>query len=470
MECNYTTLGRVLRKHIESGELGIAGRLLCDVELPEPDYFSAHPSEYLKDISYFYYANGEVRRLLNEMRSAMLCADKGLLLSPSVELYLLKAKLTLMQGYESADGFHKVQAEARVFLNRAVELIGGGQSLDPAAGGVALEVLKLYFSIGMNIGFQNSEEHRRVVSVLRRQFPDNEAYKDAEAEISNYIEPTKGKVKLSRYPDHQRFSADYREILRDLCVESINPKRFVKPETRFFCIGSCFAREIGIHLIKSGYSSFISELGEFVNNTFTNLALLEYVLEGKVNPANRDSLDFILQGCGGKSAFLAQFDAADVIIFTLGVAPAFFDTDGQPAIFTDQNSKLLTFARAHRFRTTHVQENLDNLRRILALLTRGSKPKQIVISLSPVPLKASFEYTSAIQADCVSKSILRATLHELQQEAGEQFIYWPSFELVRWVSGHKAPVFGVDDGAANHVSFKVVEAIVREFIAQYSVA
>jgi hypothetical protein len=305
--------------------------------------------------------------------------------------------------------------------------------------------------------------------VLRRQFPESETYKDAEAEISNYLELPKGKIKLSRYPDHQAFSGDYREILRNLCLESVSPKRFVNQGTRFFCIGSCFAREIGIHLIKNGYQSFISELGEFVNNTFTNLALLEYVLEDKVNPANRDSLDFILQGCGGKDAFRAQFDAADVIIFTLGVAPAFFDAEGQPAMFTDQNSKLLTFARTHCFRTTHVQENLENLRRILALLSQGDKPKQIVISLSPVPLKASFEYTSAIQADCVSKSILRATLHELQQEAGEQFIYWPSFELVRWVSGHKAPVFGVDDGAANHVSFKVVEAIVSEFITQYSV-
>jgi len=57
--------------------------------------------------------------------------------------------------------------------------------------------------------------------------------------------------------------------------------------------------------------------------------------------------------------------------------------------------------------------------------------------VSPVPLKATFERLSPIIADCVSKSILRVAAHEfMSSAAGAGTIYWPSFEVFRWLGGH----------------------------------
>jgi hypothetical protein len=39
--------------------------------------------------------------------------------------------------------------------------------------------------------------------------------------------------------------------------------------------------------------------------------------------------------------------------------------------------------------------------------------------------------------------------------------------MVRWVSGHRAAVFGVDDGNTAHISFKLVREIVAAFVNRF---
>lgn len=136
-----------------------------------------------------------------------------------------------------------------------------------------------------------------------------------------------------------------------------------------------------------------------------------------------------------------------------------------------QGSALNARALAERyeFRTTTVAENLENLDYIHARIRSFNvKPDlKFVITLSPVPLKGSFEFESAMYADCLSKSTLRVVAHEFIKTHGT-VLYWPSFEIVKWLGAHIGPFYGVDDGASWHISEDLVHVITDLFIEHFS--
>jgi GSCFA family protein len=101
----------------------------------------------------------------------------------------------------------------------------------------------------------------------------------------------------------------------------------------------------------------------------------------------------------------------------------------------------------------------------LALVREINPAARIYLSISPVPLNGTIELPHALIADCVSKTTLRAALHELLQATRPQDVhYWPSFEIVRWLAGHTPlAVFAQDDGDSRHVSNWTVELIVERF-------
>jgi hypothetical protein len=43
---------------------------------------------------------------------------------------------------------------------------------------------------------------------------------------------------------------------------------------------------------------------------------------------------------------------------------------------------------------------------------------------------------SAIEADSISKSVMRLTAHEITTAGIPEIDYWPSFEIVRWCGAH----------------------------------
>src|SRR5262249_37853674 len=118
------------------------------------------------------------------------------------------------------------------------------------------------------------------------------------------------------------------------------------------------------------------------------------------------------------------------------------------------------------FRTTTVAENLDNLRAIVALVRDVNPGCRFVFSLSPVPLTATLEARSAMEADCLSKSILRVAVELLVAETAG-CVYWPAFEIVRWLGAYLPNMYGDEDGTTHHVSERVVRTIMRLFLETY---
>ena len=122
-------------------------------------------------------------------------------------------------------------------------------------------------------------------------------------------------------------------------------------------------------------------------------------------------------------------------------------------------------AEQYNYRTTTVQENVDNVLYLIKFIRSLSSKIKIIITVSPIPMAASFEYESCIQADCLSKSIMRLVAHEVVNNSKiANILYWPSFEIFRWGGSQSSNYFSVDDGASGHVSEDKVLGTTEAFI------
>lgn len=224
--------------------------------------------------------------------------------------------------------------------------------------------------------------------------------------------------------------------------------------------GSCFAVNLAKMLNAKGRAAHCLLIEESINSTFANRLMLEVATGSIDTPAQRA----MFEACG--AAFFDEarqrLSACSHLVLTVGVAPAFFDTGSGEFVFARRYGELLREKKI-AMRTTTVAQNVANLREILGLLDRLAPQSRKSITVSPVPLAATAEMPSIVLADCVSKSTLRAAVHEVLSDRPE-VLYFPAFEIVRWLSPYGTPdVFGASDANSRHVSDWVVSFIVGEF-------
>ena len=277
------------------------------------------------------------------------------------------------------------------------------------------------------------------------------------------------KIQRARYPGDVTAFDDLKGSIKEYVLAgAYGGAPFLGEGARGFTMGSCFAGRIARELQRLGQNTFHMQLAETVNTTFSNLEFMRWLtgspdvaqaayFEGEMrarNSSREQVLDFLKQ--------------ADFLVYTLGVAPAFFNRQtGAFSAHSTSDFKQFEFLRDHEYRTSSVGENSANLEQILALARNVNPSLKFVLSVSPVPLSATFEQPSAIVADCVSKSTLRVAAAEFMKGKDEGVIYWPSFEIVRWLGGHIGRVFGTDDGCNHHVGDALVTTIVELFIERF---
>lgn len=338
-----------------------------------------------------------------------------------------------------------------------------------------------YYKLG-NAYLDNGQLAEAETAIRKAMELDPETYKEAHlAESLKDIKESlakkerKVKIKRARYPDISKFNQDLKSLIIDyIAVEHKNSPKIIEDGTKFFTLGSCFATNLYTELLRRGRPVSNLDVDEQFNTTFSNRAFFDW-MDGK--PLNEDIVDRIeniIKPSGfPRDTILERLTECDVFIMTLGVAPAYFDRHSGDFVMPKPNMlSLHALAEKFLFRTTTVQENVDNVLHQLAYIRKINPDVKIVITVSPVPLAMTFEFDSAVIADCISKSTMRLTAQQVVYNSGlKDIYYWPSFEVFRWAGSHRSETFfGAEDGQTQRASPNTIRTVMDAFFEMFTAA
>lgn len=273
---------------------------------------------------------------------------------------------------------------------------------------------------------------------------------------------------VARFPKHVAMFQQPTRLFEDHILPELDGiEPFLTPSSVVLTTGSCFARNITLSLEKLGVAARHIEQLEDISNTYANRYFFEWLAGQRTEYAELFEQAFPSQAASELRDLLR---VADVLVFSLGVAPCFFDrTSGRFILTLGVNHSIALQSETVDFRTTTVEENVENLRRIDEIVFRINPQARFILTLSPVPLKATFGRGSAIVADCLSKSTLRVAGEAFLASTKLRSFYWPSFEMVRWFGGYASySVFGKEDGNPRHVNADLVDDILGCFIERFA--
>jgi hypothetical protein len=266
-------------------------------------------------------------------------------------------------------------------------------------------------------------------------------------------------------------------------------------------LGSCFAREIKRRLLQRGFNYIAEEVHhpaavhasaawERVYNTFCMRQIFEYSFadwkpdqrwwqtpqSGRIQDPYRrvilyDSLaraeaDFA-RHCGHSRSALQR---AELLIITLGLTEIWQDRlDG--SVISLPAGPYVTEGgdmRRYEFRVSRHAENLANLERIHAILSRHNPGCRILVTISPVNLWATFRTDAdVISASCNSKSTLRAVADEFAGRHPNVF-YFPAFEMATVYQPLAGRTFFAEGRENFHVNKATVKFIMNHFFRWYA--
>lgn len=275
----------------------------------------------------------------------------------------------------------------------------------------------------------------------------------------------------------------------------------IRPDTPIASMGSCFAREIRKELLRSGYAYITEESNhpasvhasaawERLYSTFSMRQIFEYTFEnwqpdlrwwqtpqsGRIQDPYRriilyDTLadaraDFTNHiQCSRKA-----LTSAKVLVLTLGLTEIWADKKDGAVIclpsgpYVNEGGDM----QRYEFRVSRYGENLENLERIHAIMARHNPACELLVTVSPVHLWATFRKDrDVISASCNSKSTLRAAADEFAA-SHDNVYYFPAYEMAtiyRPITGHSI----YQEGKENfHMNRETVKFIMGQFFRMYS--
>jgi hypothetical protein len=275
----------------------------------------------------------------------------------------------------------------------------------------------------------------------------------------------------------------------------------VTPNTPIASIGSCFAREIRKVLLKQGYAYITEESDhpasvhasaawERIYNTFSLRQVFEYTFDafapdlrwwklpesGKIQDPYRriivyDSLDaaeadFARHKIHSRKAL----ESARVLILTLGLTEIWEDSIDGSVICLPAGPYVKEGGNMDRytFRVSRYAENLENLERIHQLMKANNEACQLLVTVSPVHLWATFrEDLDVISASSNSKSTLRAVADEFVASHSNTF-YFPAYEMATIYSALMKKSYFAAGKENFHVNQDTVDFIMNHFFKFYS--
>lgn len=300
---------------------------------------------------------------------------------------------------------------------------------------------------------------------------------------------------LRRYPSPEKDG----DRLYPLASPLGSPSFAIGEEETIFAIGSCFAREVEKALGAAGKRVLsrefaLGEVGESLDDAanFYNKYSIHSVYNEIKWALERDTFpgaDILYPIGAGKYADpqlgmgrleypvetildfrhryldgMAQVAQADVIILTLGYVETWYDTKLDLYLNVVPPAQMIK-AEPNRFefRVLSYQDVLEGLNRVYDLLRKHrTKPLKMLITVSPVPLLATFRDMDVLLANAYSKSVQRAALDEfLLDKTGVD--YFPSYEFVTLSS----PEVAWTKSDYRHVSSDVIARIMGSVLSRY---
>jgi tetratricopeptide (TPR) repeat protein len=276
------------------------------------------------------------------------------------------------------------------------------------------------------------------------------------------------RVSSARWPVATSEFGDLKALVKRDVIGNPPSERWLKQGAAITTMGSCFAQNLAHALRAYNLDVTSFPFGEEVNSTFANRAIFE-----RLSAPPHDRLDDEIDRMILSSSLRANIARSDLFILTLGVSQGFFNR-ASGAFFvhaTEDKGYLRKVFQENEYRGITVAQNVSNIRHMIDCLRAIRPGLNVVLTVSPVPINRSFVHASAIQSDCISKSTLRVAAEEVIQAGLPSVHYWPSFEIVRWLSGHlppgSTPAFGAEDGESRHVSRHLIDLIVELFLETY---
>jgi len=287
------------------------------------------------------------------------------------------------------------------------------------------------------------------------------------------------------------------ERLKDKIIcPAASSSRKIHPGDKIFTIGSCFAREVERSLSSLGHcvDSLVKEDEfdrrfdkGFVNryNTYSIKNELEWAAGTKPFPAEHifevgpgKTIDLQSHPIGGLehrsltekrrsqiTTYFAKALTADIVTITLGLIEGWYDNEigefiGFAPIFGSANAKipLLSDNGRFEFKVTGFEENMSNLESIFSVLKLYNPKCHIIVTVSPVPLSATFSTRDVIVANSLSKSMLRTCAETWVRLHPGEIDYFPSYEMA--TLSHREVVWAPD---TIHVRSSFVDEIMLHF-------
>jgi hypothetical protein len=152
-----------------------------------------------------------------------------------------------------------------------------------------------------------------------------------------------------------------------------------------------------------------------------------------------------------------------VVIITLGLVEVWRDKIANIFVNTTPiGESLHNHPDRYEVHVTNFAQNFANLEHIHSLLGQFGHPDvQVVVTVSPVPLMATFSTEDVVLANTYSKSLLRTVAQEWAA-AHENVHYFPSYEIVQ--NSDRAITWEED---LRHVQGNVVKHIMNLFLEIY---
>jgi hypothetical protein len=278
----------------------------------------------------------------------------------------------------------------------------------------------------------------------------------------------------------------------------LRPACSITRDDKVFAIGSCFARHIEGALKSLGFrvESLTSAFDDFptdfprngpigFTNKFNPLSILQE-LRWALEPGAEFPAEALVElETGGEwedphaSPVFEQADLettlrrhrmlTDVtrhvaecrlVVITLGLIETFFDTTTD--LYANSTPSISNAKGRFRFRVLSHEQVLDALKESRQLLVeRGHPDVQIFVTVSPVPLSATFTDEDVVVANTLGKSLLRAAAGEWSGRH-DNVHYFPAYEIVL---NSQRDLAWEQDG--RHVRHELVQHIMQRFVDAY---